>query len=389
MASLREFVRGPAWDVMREELIKRDEEISRLRQYIDDRFAAQDRRNAAQDRHNEETDVRMNALSKAKTQERGLPSAQHLNHQDIKTKLNNLADQVLLDIAISTADSGAPRQEAEVIGRLARLLFPAEGSSPDADILAQQLTEFGVQVPPDRLHRACALSHEIRTAADATGHAIVWDFTLDAGRPLDPERQQPHGSCGAQDAADFVTVPGYSADGKVYVKQRVFTRPHPDRTPQQEPAGVLPPEQPTTGEPAELTVRVLIPAPGTVVRALLGSLQELARTIRTARPDRRVKLAAETPQGAAKLIVLEVGDRPVCTISPVVSSDEVKVKIQGESDDVIRFARWLQAELGRHDLEIYFKRADPRPWVQWWILPTHDDQHFREVLLGPENESRQ
>ncbi|MFF7971561.1 hypothetical protein [Streptomyces sp. NPDC007905] len=377
LSSLQKFVLGSAWDMVKEELKQLVEENRRLREYVDTRLEAQDRRV-------DEHDIRLDALSKARTQQRRLIPAEYLDHQDIRTKLNTLADQVLLDIAVRTAEIEGPRKEADVIGRIARLLFPEEGPSPDAETVAQQLLECGLRIPPDKLHRACELTREIRLAADATGHTIDWDFTLDLGEPLDPERQQPHAGCDAEGLADFVTVPGYSADGKAYVRQRVFTRPRLAETAQPGPAGALPPEQPATTETAAvLTVRVAFDMPEVGDKTGPGLLKELADLIGTARQDRAVRLSEATSRIPRKHIVLEDDGRPVCSMTAVASSGKVKVEIDGENDEVIGCAHLLHAELSGKGLQVCFKRVAPGPWGEWWSLPG-EHELLRQHLLGEE-----
>ncbi|WP_460060971.1 hypothetical protein [Streptomyces sp. YKOK-I1] len=371
---MRKIVVGPVWERVQELA----EENRLLRGYIEERFAAQDRRF-------DELDVRLNVLSQAKTQERGLPSASYLAHQDIRGRLDNLADQVLVNVAVNSGSQGA-QQEAEVIGRMAQLLFPARGPVPDAGTLARQLQASGLTIGADQLGRACELAGEIRAAADATGHTIDWDFTLDPGTPLDPERQQPHGGRDGEGVAAFVTMPGYAADGKIYVRQRVFmVVPQPVQPPPQEPAGALPPEQATAGEPAELTVRVVVPFPEDRAKRRLITLEELATAIQGERPERTVLLMAETTHEAAtRHIAVEADGRTLCTISPFIRSDKVEVFVQGETDEVIACAGWFQTEAPTEGLQVFFGRAEPNPWTQAWDPSVCEAPSLRKFLLGHE-----
>jgi len=386
LSVVQKILVGSVWDKV-QELV---EENKRLREYIEDRFAAQDRLNTAQDRLNKEQEARMNVLSKAKTQERGLPSASYLSHQDIRAKLNTLADQVLLNIAVSAAGNGEPRQEAEIIGHIARLLFPERGPSPspDADTLARQLKESGVPITADQLNRARELAAEIRSAAEATGHTIDWDFALDPGAPLDPERQQPHGGRDADGTADFVTMPGYAADGKVYVKQRVFMVPKPMEPPQHEPAGALPPEQPATTESAVLKVGLVIPLPPDLDKRRLKSLQALADAIQLERPGRAVRLS-EIPGTEERQILVEDDGRTLCTVVPVSDTEKVEVTIHGEVDEVIACARWFRMEAPVQGLDVYLQRREPLPWVKAWSESPCEPQDFTDFLLGDEPRQQQ
>ncbi|MGW2888520.1 hypothetical protein ACWDDN_24940 [Streptomyces griseoruber] len=375
---MRKVVVGPVWEKVKE----LEEENRLLREYIDERFAAQDRRF-------DELDVRMNVLSQAKTQERGLPSASYLPHQDIRRRLDNLADQVLVNVAVNSGSQDA-RQEAQVIASMAVLLFPAQGPAPDAGALAQRLQASGLQIGADQLGRACELAAEIRTAADATGHTIVWDFALDPGAPLDPERQQPHGGRDGEGTADFVTMPGYSADGKVYVKQRVFMVPRPVQPSQPEPAGALPPEQPTTGETAVLTVRVVVPFPKDRRQRPLITLEELAKALQGERPERTVLLSETTHETAHRHIAVQADGRTLCTIDPTVTSAKVEVIVRGDNDEVIACAGWFQTEVPALDLLVYFQRTEPNPWAKAWLPPSSGETpSLAEFLLGHEPKDEQ
>ncbi|WP_405997221.1 hypothetical protein [Streptomyces sp. NBC_00829] len=385
---VRKILIGPYWKRVQAELKKLARENRELREYIDTELHAVKKR---MDEH----DTRLDALSRARTQERRLVPAPYLDHQDIRTKINMLADQVLVDIAATTSATGDARKEAGLIGHIARRLFCADGPCPDADTLARQLLDSGHQVPPDRLRRACELAGEIRTEAEATGHTIVWDTTLAPGEELDPQRQQPHGGCDAEGVAEFVTVPGYLADGKAYVRQRVFTRPRQADMP--EPSAAAPEADEPATQPSPGAVVLFVRITCRDVRAAvseshLPSLQDLAAAIREARPGRTVSLSEvptsqDTPR--CTYIVLEADGNPACTIEVVTAREGAEVTIQGQADDAVALARWFHVELPGQHFTVSFQRIEPAPWANGWCLrrPDIDESGFRELLLGDEPET--
>ncbi|WHT20184.1 hypothetical protein N8J89_03675 [Crossiella sp. CA-258035] len=62
------------------------------------------------------------------------------------------------------------------------------------------------------------------TELRAQAHGVEWSFEAVSGRLLSPDIQQPWGQCDPRVEVEFVVMPGYRADGRVYAKQQVFTK---------------------------------------------------------------------------------------------------------------------------------------------------------------------
>lgn len=309
----------------------------------------------------DEHERRLTALSRAKTQDR-LVSDTYLAHQEIRAEIDNLADQILTDIAARFVQADGEREEAAVIGRLARQLLQPGDQMPAADELARHMAEAGHPgVGPDDLRSACVAASRIRSRAAATGHAVTWDYDLAEGAHLDSARQRPFSRCDAGAPAAFVVMPGYVVDGKVYVKQRVFTETAPAAPAAHAPAA-----------PAEpVTVLVCLRLAGTDVPAPASALDldRIAEVLHKNHPEVRAEFAALSRRGArsSRCLVLARGPGAEIRVTHVsVKGAEAVISVAGPVGEVADFLIWLRDIDQRNTCDMLAKLELPKARASAW-----------------------
>ncbi|NJP43277.1 coiled-coil domain-containing protein [Actinacidiphila epipremni] len=321
----------------------------------------------------DEHERRLTALSRAKTQDR-LVSDAYLAHQEIRAEIDNLADQILTDIAARFVQADGEREEAAVIGRLARQLLQPGDQMPAADELARHMAEAGHPgVGPDDLRSACVAASGIRSRAAATGHAVTWDYDLAEGARLDSARQRPFSRCDAGAPAAFVVMPGYVVDGKVYVKQRVFTETAPAA-----PAGHA------TAAPAEpVSALINLSLNDTGVSAPAApDLGLLAEALHKDHPQVQAEFKALSRRGAGSSRSLVVARGPGTEIritqAPVEGGGAV-LRMAGPVDEVAAFVTWLRGKNPDSTCQVAVESPDNRA-SDWAYV--RDREELLALLAG-------
>jgi len=181
-------------------------------------------------RKQHEHEVWLSNLSQRLTSDRlssdQLTAGEYLEHVEISARYRHLIGQRLLDLAAAPAAPGA-LAEARVRACLARALFDPESIAAGFVRAQDALRRDGVPVPADLFQSLWDEAEEIRRDAAATGHHCRWLFDAEPGVPVDPSSQEVCEGCAAGDPVAFVLAPAYVVDGRIHVKQLIFTQSAP------------------------------------------------------------------------------------------------------------------------------------------------------------------
>lgn len=198
-------------------------------------------------RKQREHDAWLSNLSQRLTSDRlssdRLTGGEYLEHVEISDRYRRLIGQRLLDMAATYAPPGAVA-EASARAGLARALFDPESIAAGSVRALEGLRHDGVPVPADRFQPLWDEAEEIRRDAESTGHRCRWLFDAEPGGAVDPSSQEVCEGCTAADPVVLVLAPAYEVDGRIHVKQVVFTQP----THVGPPSTDATPERPDSGE---------------------------------------------------------------------------------------------------------------------------------------------
>jgi hypothetical protein len=184
----------------------------------------------------------LTSLSRQRTADR-LTSGDYIVHQEISKRYRDLIGQQLLDVAAQAGPDGR-FAEARIRAGLARALFQPASVQHGPEHAFTELSQNVVTMPADRFRSLWVTAEGIQHDAMTSGHSHSWVFDAEPGAAVNPVLQEPYEGCDPEDPVLFVVAPAYVVNGKVYVRQLVFTgRPSP--------AGEPPAAEPSAAEPSE------------------------------------------------------------------------------------------------------------------------------------------
>lgn len=172
------------------------------------------------------------ALAAFTRQQPAMASDEHAEQHDIAREYMSLLEQRLNALARLASTCSTLRVPAH--GRMAPHLWFLSlittalfGQRPQANVLRDTLQprRWKEREFAPRADQALTNAQNLWERAEATGIPFAWDFTFTAGQTLDLSRQEPWPSCQVGMPGQFVVSPAYSAQGRVYVRQRLCTGP--------------------------------------------------------------------------------------------------------------------------------------------------------------------
>lgn len=158
---------------------------------------------------------------------REVSGADDFRHLELADRLATFVKQDLPALLQPLADpSGSPAERQYRAARRtaqALHLLLREGVS-DADELLRGLDADGADQLLPQADRACAIAAALHDTTVELDNPEGWLLDATPGRRLDPRTQQAWGPCDPDAPIEFAVVPGYTANGRTYFHQVVFTR---------------------------------------------------------------------------------------------------------------------------------------------------------------------
>ena len=238
-------VRARETEALKAELAGRTREIEALRAELSGRAAEVDSlgvelagrvreveelrgRTADLQRANQELTAQLDGLTAERLRgSREVSSVDNFRHQELADRLATFVKQdlpALLQPLAEPAGSPAERQyRAARRTALALDLLLREGVSDAVELLRGLDAGSAGQLLP-QADRVCMLADGLHDTTVELDNPEGWLLDAVPGRRLDPRTQQAWGPCDPDAPIEFVVVPGYTANGRTYFHQLVFTR---------------------------------------------------------------------------------------------------------------------------------------------------------------------
>jgi hypothetical protein len=179
-------------------------------------------------RANQELAAQLDGLTAERLRgSREVSSADNFRHQELADRLATFVKQDLPALLQPLAEpaAGPAERQYRAARRTAQALdlLLREGVS-DGDELLRGLDAGGAEHLLPQADRVCAIADALHDTTVELDNPEGWLLDASPGRRLDPRTQQPWGPCDPDAPIEFTVVPGYTANGRTYFHQLVFTR---------------------------------------------------------------------------------------------------------------------------------------------------------------------